>query len=64
MELFGLPPCREVGELLQAVKEAIWNSEIPNNFEEAYKYMLSKAEEMGLTPVNKNKEHSPQSERK
>ena len=53
METFGLQPCREVGILKQAVKDAIWDSVIPNDHDDAFQFMLKKAEEMGLTPVRK-----------
>lgn len=48
METFGLKPCREIGILKQAVKDAIWDSVIPNDHEAAYRFMLEKAAEMGL----------------
>jgi len=50
METFGLKPCREIGILKQTVKDAIWDSVIPNDHEAAFKFMLEKAAEMGLTP--------------
>ncbi|MCI6372397.1 MAG: HD domain-containing protein [Paraprevotella sp.] len=52
METFGLSPCKEIGILKQAVKDAIWDSIIPNDHESAYEFMLNKAKEMGLTPSN------------
>jgi len=52
METFGLNPCREIGVLKQAVKDAIWDSVIPNDHEAARQFMLQKAAEMGLAPVN------------
>lgn len=51
METFGLKPCREIGMIKQAVKDAIWDSLIPNNHDSARQYMLEKAAEMGLQPV-------------
>ncbi len=48
MSLFALPPCREVGLLKDAIKNAILDGEISNNYEEAYQFMLKKAEELGL----------------
>ena len=53
METFGLQPCREIGLLKQAVKDAIWDSVIPNNHDAAFQFMLGKASEMGLKPVGK-----------
>lgn len=52
METFALSPCQEIGVLKQAVKDAIWDSVIPNNHDAAYVFMLQKAEEMGLSPKN------------
>ena len=51
METFHLKPCRKIGILKQAVKDAIWDSIIPNNHEAAFQFMLKKAAEMNLTPV-------------
>ena len=51
MQTFGLSPCREIGVLKQAVKDAIWESRIPNTHEAAHAYMLEQALAMGLHPV-------------
>lgn len=48
MQVFGLPPCREVGILKQAVKDAIWESRIPSDHASAFAFMLQEAERMGL----------------
>ena len=53
METFGLPPGREIGIIKSAIKEAILEGEIHNNYEEAYQYMLKKGEELGLTVIDK-----------
>ncbi len=54
MEIFQLQPCKEIGILKQAVKDAIWESLIPNTHEAAHAYMLEKAKEMGLQPIGTN----------
>lgn len=53
MELFNLQPCREIGTLKEAIKEAILEGVIPNEYQAAYDFMLEKATKMGLTIVNK-----------
>jgi poly(A) polymerase len=50
METFGLQPCKEIGLIKSAIKEAILEGEIHNNYEEAYRYMIVKGLELGLTP--------------
>ncbi len=51
METFAVPPSRIIGELKQAVKDAIWDSVIPNTHEAARDYMLRVAAARGLVPV-------------
>jgi tRNA nucleotidyltransferase (CCA-adding enzyme) len=53
MELFGLKPGREIGVLKEAVKEAILDGEIPNEYEPAKEFVLKRAEKMGLVRVVK-----------
>ena len=48
MELFNLKPCREIGVLKEAVKEAILEGEIPNEYGAALQFVLKRAEKMGL----------------
>ena len=50
METFGLPPSKPVGIIKDAVKDAMLDGAIENNYEAAYSFMLSKAAELGLTP--------------
>jgi tRNA nucleotidyltransferase (CCA-adding enzyme) len=53
MELFGLKPGREIGVLKEAVKEAILEGEIPNEYEPAKEFVLKRAKKMGLVRVAK-----------
>jgi tRNA nucleotidyltransferase (CCA-adding enzyme) len=52
MELFQLKPSREIGVLKEAVKEAILEGEIPNEYQAAYDFVIAKAQKMGLRKVN------------
>ena len=51
MAVFGLSPCREVGTLKSAIKDAILDGVVPNEHDEAYAFMLEQAAKMGLSPV-------------
>jgi tRNA nucleotidyltransferase (CCA-adding enzyme) len=48
MEIFQLKPSREIGVLKEAIKEAILEGEIANDYNEAYAFMLKRAERLGL----------------
>lgn len=48
MEIFNLKPSREIGILKEAVKEAIMEGEIPNEYKAAYDFVLKKGEKLGL----------------
>ena len=48
MEVYGIPPCKEIGEIKEYVKNAVLDGEIGNNFDEADMLMRRKASEMGL----------------
>ncbi len=48
MDIFGLQPCREIGVLKSAIKDAILDGVIPNEHEAAYAFMMERAKKMGL----------------
>lgn len=50
MKTFELTPCREVGLIKDAIKDAILDGDIHNNYEEAFQFMLQKGKELGLKP--------------
>jgi len=48
MKTFNIGPCREVGVIKNAIKEAILEGIIQNDYEQAYGLMLEKGRELGL----------------
>ncbi len=52
---FGLEPSKPVGFIKDAIKDAILDGIISNNYAEAHGFMLDKANELGLEPVDKGK---------
>lgn len=53
METFGIPPSRPVGDIKNAIKEAILEGDIHNDPVEAKQLMLRLGKEMGLTPSSR-----------
>jgi putative nucleotidyltransferase with HDIG domain len=51
MEIFNLKPSKEIGILKEAIKEAILEGEIPNEYDAAYGFMMKRAEKLGLKKV-------------
>ena len=49
MTTFNIKPSREVGLIKDAIKEAILEGDIPNQYEPARDFMLKKGEELGLS---------------
>lgn len=51
MKTFNLPPSKTIGIIKDAVREAILDGIIPNEYEKAFAYMVEKGKEMGFSPV-------------
>ncbi len=49
IETFNLPPSKVIGDIKTAIKDAILDGHIRNEYAEAYQFMLKKGEEMGLS---------------
>lgn len=56
MQCFGLKPGKEVGHIKNAIREAILDGEIKNDYIEAHKFMVQIAGEMGLQEVDSTKQ--------
>ena len=48
MKTFNLKPCREIGQIKEAIKEAILDGEIPNEHQASYEFMIEKGKQLGL----------------
>lgn len=53
MQTFGIPPSREVGIIKTAVREAILDGIIPNDFEAGFEYMVKEGAKLGFKPQRK-----------
>jgi poly(A) polymerase len=51
MQTFGLPPGKKIGIIKDAIREAILDGEIPNQYADAYNLMIEKGTALGLKPV-------------
>ena len=51
MKTFDLKPSRKVGSIKDAVKEAILEGKIPNQYPPAYQYMIDYAKTLKLVPI-------------
>jgi len=52
METFGLKPSLQVGTIKLAIREAILDGKIENDYKQARSFMLEEAARMGLKPLN------------
>ncbi|WP_299668955.1 HD domain-containing protein [uncultured Polaribacter sp.] len=48
MKAFNLKPCREIGQIKEAIKEAILDGKIPNEHQASYDFMIEKGKKLGL----------------
>jgi putative nucleotidyltransferase with HDIG domain len=48
MKAFNLKPCKEIGQIKEAIKEAILDGKIPNEHQESFDFMIQKGQQLGL----------------
>jgi len=53
MNTFGIPPSKTVGIIKMAIREAILDGIIPNNYENAYAFMVKEGQKLGLKEEKK-----------
>jgi putative nucleotidyltransferase with HDIG domain len=53
MKTFNLKPSKEIGIIKEAIKEAILEGEIPNEYEAAFQFMLERGKKLGLKAIEK-----------
>jgi poly(A) polymerase len=51
MKTFGIKPSKDVGIIKNAIKDAILDGKIENDYQQAYDFMIQKGRELGLEPV-------------
>jgi hypothetical protein len=51
MQIFNITPSKQVGIIKDAIREAILDGIIPNEYEAAYTFMLEEAAKIGLQPT-------------
>ncbi len=51
MDTFGIKPGREVGVIKTAIREAILDGELTNDYDDAYQFMIAEGKRLGLMPV-------------
>ncbi len=51
MKTFNLQPCREIGQIKEAIKNAILDGIIPNEYDECYQFMIEKGDKLGLKKI-------------
>lgn len=54
MEIFGLEPCKIIGDLKSEIKEAILEGQIRNDYNSAYEFLLERAKMKGLEVKKKS----------
>jgi hypothetical protein len=52
MRTFGISPGREVGIIKNAIREAILEGELENEYDKVFRFMLNEGEKLGLKKVN------------
>ena len=51
MKLFNIQPCRAIGEIKTALKDAILDGQVPNEHDAALAFVIEKGHTLGLNPV-------------
>jgi poly(A) polymerase len=52
MATFGISPSKAVGQIKEAVREAILEGQIANDYQQAFGFMLTVAAELGFSPID------------